>query len=60
MELDELKAAVNKKLLTDYDFEVDEADEVIEQSVKQTPHFWNENAIPEELAKLLASDEVDD
>ena len=60
MELDELKAEVEKLLLDKHDFEPDEAEEMIETLVSENPHFWNENAIPEDLANLLASDEDDD
>lgn len=59
MGLEELKAAVNKLLLNQHDFEPDEAEETIEQSVAESPHIWNENAIPEDLANFLASGEDD-
>lgn len=59
MELEELKAAVNKLLLSQHDFEPEDAEEMIEQSAVESPHIWNENAIPEDLANFLASGEAD-
>jgi hypothetical protein len=59
MDLEELKVAVNKLLLHEHDFQPDEAEELIEQSVAENPLFWNENAIPEDLANLLATGDDD-
>lgn len=56
----ELKAAVNKLLLNEYDFEPEEAEETIEQSSSEKPLIWNENAVPADLAKFLASGEAGD
>ena len=57
MELQELKDAVTKLLVTEYDFTADEAEESISQSEDTEESMWNENADAKDLAKYLASDE---
>jgi hypothetical protein len=57
MELQELKDAVTKLLVTEYDFTADEAEESIGQSEDTEESMWNENADAKDLAKYLASDE---
>ncbi len=60
MDIEELKEAVIKLLLTDHDFEMDEASEVVETSATEKPHLWDENVDPKDLAEFLASDDNDD
>lgn len=55
-----LKDDVIKLLVTTYSFEMDEAEETVENSMSNSPDIWNENAEAEDLAKFLASDENDD
>lgn len=57
MDTETLKQAVCDLLIKQYDVEPDDAEEMIEESISDKPDFWNENAIPEDLAKLLVSDE---
>lgn len=58
--LESLKAAVVKLLMSDYEFLVDEAEELVENSVDNNPDVWNENAEPADLAKYLASEDEED
>lgn len=59
MTLAELKKLTRTELMTDYGYDMDDADALIEKSVTEDPEFWNENAIPASLAEYLASDEED-
>lgn len=58
--VEDLKSKVVNELVAKHDFEIDEAEESVRDSVKDSEHLWNENADPIELAKFLASDEIDD
>lgn len=60
MNLEDLKSAVIKLLVLEHDFLQAEAEETVDDSVEVKPDFWNENAIPEDLANLLASDDNDE
>lgn len=60
MELAELKETVTKKLMTDHDMLIDEAEETVKDSVDDNPSIWNENADAKDLANLLASDDDDE
>lgn len=60
MELQELKDAVIKVLVTGHDFTHEEATEKVDEHAGKDPDMWTENAIPESLASFLASDDDDD
>lgn len=55
-----LEDAVIKLLVSNHDFDLDEAEEKVETSVVENEDMWNENAVPEDLAKYLASEESDE
>lgn len=58
--LQDLKDMVSANLTLFHEFTPDEAYDLIEKSLDKHPHFWNENADPEELAKVLAEDDDED
>lgn len=58
--LETLKDSVTKILINDYDMLIEEAEEKVQESVSSDPDMWNENAEASDLARYLASDEVDD
>ena len=60
MELQELKDAVVKNLVTTHNFIVEEAETTVEESLTKDAGMWNVNASPEDIAKYLASDENDE
>lgn len=60
LNLEDLKAEVAKKLIIDYGFDNDEAEEVVETSVKHNPEYWTENADSSDLAGALAFDDDDE
>lgn len=60
MTQDELKESVIKILVAEYDFTNDDAEETITESISDHPDFWNENAMPESLAKALAENDDDE
>lgn len=57
--IEELKTKVQNLLVSTYDFSIDDAEESVNDSLKEHDDMWNENADPNELAKFLASDEAD-
>lgn len=60
MDLEELQETVIKLLQTEYDVDVDEAEDLVRESVGSRPELWHENSDPSDLAKFLASDDEDD
>lgn len=59
-DLNNLKDTVTKILVTRYDFTVDEADDVVNDSVVAKPELWHHNSDPADLAKYLAEDDDED
>ena len=55
-----LKNAVVKFLVSDYDLTMDEAEEMVSESTLENPEMWNDNAEAKDLAKYLASEGNDD
>ncbi len=60
IKMNDLKAEVGKILIANYDFQMDDAEETVNSSFETSPEMWNENAVAEDLAKFLASDENDE
>jgi len=58
--LETMKSEVVKLLVSNYDFTLEEAEESVEDSVKENDEIWNENASAEDLAKYVASDGDDE
>lgn len=60
--LEMMKDSVEKLLVSDYDFTLEEAEETVNESFAADTNevIWHENADPKDLAKYLASDEYDD
>jgi len=60
MELQEIKDAVVKLLVTEHDMLLEEAESAVEESITSEVGMWNVNAEAENIAKYLASDEDND
>lgn len=58
--MQELKDAVVKLLVSNYDFLLEDAEISVDESVSDNPDMWTEKAEAEELAKYLASDDADE
>jgi len=58
--LETLKDSVVKLLVSKHDFEVEEAEEYVEDSVTKNPDLWHDDAEAEDLAKYLATEDDDD
>lgn len=56
-QMQELKEAVVNKLVTEYDYNLEDAEETVDESVSTEPSLWDEKSDPEELAKFLALDD---
>lgn len=55
-----LKGRVTTALVTEHEFSIEEAVEVVDRSLSDEPHLWDENGDPKDLANYLASDEDDE
>jgi hypothetical protein len=55
--LETMKDEVVKLLMADHDMSIEDAEELVEDSVSDSGNLWNENAEARDLANFLASDE---
>lgn len=55
--LENLKNAVVKFLMTEHDYQSEEAEQEVDASVLSEPDLWNENSDAAELAKYVASED---
>lgn len=55
-----LQEEVTNKLVTTYDFLIEEAEEVVSKSYASEPQLWTENASVSDLANMLATGEDDE
>lgn len=56
----ELKDAVVKILVAEYEFLLDDAENAVDDSLRDDSQMWTENAEPKDLAKYLATEEDDE
>lgn len=54
---DDLREAVVTLLVVSHDFEAEEAEEAVAASIEKDIAMWNENAVADDLAKYLATEE---
>lgn len=57
--IEELQSKVVNTLVSEHDFDIEEAASVVETSIKENEDMWNENAEPSDLAKYLADGDDD-
>lgn len=55
MELEALQSSTINILVSEHDFDVEEAATAVETSVRDNEEMWNENAEPRDLANYLAN-----
>lgn len=60
MEMSELRDAVVKALMSTYDMNVDDAEELVAKSTVEDEEIWHEDATPENVAKFLATEKDDE
>lgn len=60
MEMSELRDAVVKALMSTYDMNVDDAEELVAKSTVEDGEIWHEDATPENVAKFLATEKDDE
>lgn len=54
-----LKSDVVKNLVANFDYDMEEAEEMVETSFAENPDMWNENAEVSDLARFLDSEDND-